>query len=36
MQPLVLHFPLHMLAPGLLPHEATTATAVDDLKRRKV
>ena len=36
MQALVLHFPLHMLAPGLLAHQAASSTAVDYLERRKV
>jgi len=36
MQALVLHFPLHMLAPGLLAHQAASSAAVNHLKRRKV
>ena len=36
MEALMLHFPLHVLAPGLLTHEAAAAPALDHLKRRQV
>ena len=36
MEALVLHFPLHVLAPGLLPHEAPAAPAMDHLERRQI
>lgn len=32
----MLHFPLHVLPPGLLAHPATTATAFDHLKGRQI
>jgi len=36
MEALMLHFPLHVLPPGLLAHEAASSAAVNHLKRRKV
>ena len=36
MEALMLHFPLHVLPPGLLPHQASAAAAVDHLKRRQI
>ena len=36
MEALVLHFPLHVFAPGLLTHEAAAAAALDHLKRRQI
>ena len=36
MKALVLHFPLHMCSPGLLTHQATTATAVNHLEGGEV
>ena len=36
MEALMLHFPLHVLAPGLLTNQAAAAAAVDHLKGRQV
>ena len=36
MQALMLHFPLHVFAPGLLTHEAAAAAALDHLERRQI
>ena len=32
----MLHFPLHVLPPGLLAHEAASSAAVNHLERRQV
>ena len=32
----MLHFPLHVLAPGLLSHQATAPAAMNHLKRRQI
>ena len=36
MEALMLHFPLNMLAPGLLTNQAAATAAVDHLKGRQV
>ena len=36
MQALVLHFPMHMLSPGLLAHQTPATAAVNHLKRRQI